>query len=166
MPAIEEDSDSGNGGVSADGFGARLPRCGLAAAPPLDPGRSRPARPAPAPRRVAGAPAGVAPCALWPLTCGVVATGGAVVVVVVGAGVVSVVVAGGVAVVVVAGGDGEVGVEAAGTSVALVAVSPLAEDPPSAASAPIGVSSASVSAAATGSRTIGVRGLIAQLPRR
>jgi hypothetical protein len=31
-PAIEVESDSGSGGVSADGFGARLPRLGLATA--------------------------------------------------------------------------------------------------------------------------------------
>ncbi len=65
-PAIDEDSDSGSGGVSAEGFGAALPRRGLAAAPPLDAVRSRPARPAPAPavRWAAGPPAGVAPCEL------------------------------------------------------------------------------------------------------
>jgi hypothetical protein len=34
-PAIEEDSDSGNGGVSADGLGARFPSLSFAGEPPL-----------------------------------------------------------------------------------------------------------------------------------
>ena len=44
-PAIEDDSESGSAGVSADGFGARLPRLGAAVDAPVDPGFS----PLPAP---------------------------------------------------------------------------------------------------------------------
>jgi hypothetical protein len=71
-PAIDDDSESGSAGVSAEGFGARLPRFGFATVPPA------------APRDFAPdfselgvvlggvvrffAPARVVPWALWPLT--------------------------------------------------------------------------------------------------
>src|ERR1700733_14200236 len=81
-PAIEEDSDSGSGGVSAEGLGARLPRLGLAAEPPVLPlaAVGEPCSCAPAPPPCAPFPDGVLPCALWPLTCGAVAVGAGVVV--------------------------------------------------------------------------------------
>src|SRR6478735_3905358 len=83
-PAIAEDSESGSGGVSADGFGARAPRWGLLDAPPF--ARERwPPLGAPAllgpPACPPRCPAAVLPWALCPLTCGVEASGGAVVVV-------------------------------------------------------------------------------------
>jgi hypothetical protein len=74
-PEIDEDSDNGSGGVSADGFGARLPRFGFAVAPPVDPFALPPvffAEPVVVGWPVCfGAPAaGVPPCELWPLICG------------------------------------------------------------------------------------------------
>src|SRR5882672_10334067 len=67
-PAIEEDSDSGSGGVSAEGLGARFPRLSFAGEPPLAP-CSAPVFALPL-VRPAGA-AGLVPWALCPLTCGV-----------------------------------------------------------------------------------------------
>src|SRR6478609_9952126 len=77
-PAIEEDSDRGSGGVSAEGLGARLPSLGFAGDPPLEPLRPPPA-PAPAfdSGRLWLLPVGEPPCAFCPLTRGVVATCGA-----------------------------------------------------------------------------------------
>ena len=73
-PAIEEDSESGSGGVSAEGLGARLPRCGVAAEPPLEPLFPEPARPFDFERPPAArVDPGVGPCGCWALTCGVVA---------------------------------------------------------------------------------------------
>ncbi len=78
-PAIEEDSESGSGGVSAEGFGARLPRLGLACAPPVEPASRLfaslgcEAVPGCGPR--APVPDGVLPCALWPLTWGAAVVG-------------------------------------------------------------------------------------------
>src|SRR5664280_1410734 len=74
-PAIEDDSESGSGGVSADGLRARFPRLSFAGEPPL----AAPCSPAAVldlPRLPRGAePDGVVPWALCPLTCGVVAAG-------------------------------------------------------------------------------------------
>src|ERR1041385_4174626 len=76
-PAIEEDSERGSGGVSAEGFGARLPRLGLACAPPPEPFACFSCE---APREVPDTcvPDGVFPCACWPLTCGAVPVVGVV----------------------------------------------------------------------------------------
>jgi len=76
MPAIGEDSDSGNGGVSAEGFGARAPRRRLAELPPSAPAASRLSPFEPLPRalpRLRSPPRReeLLPCELWPLTCGV-----------------------------------------------------------------------------------------------
>jgi hypothetical protein len=98
-PAIEENSESGSGGVSADGEGARrLLRTFVAEDPPVDP------RCAPLPARPGdfddgepdptGAP-GVLPCGRWAFTCGVGMTGGAPVAVGEGVGACAGTVAGG-----------------------------------------------------------------------
>jgi hypothetical protein len=122
-PAIEEDSESGSGGVSAEGFGARLPRLGLLVVPPVEP---LPAPPPSAPldlpwAELAGRAPDELPWACWELTCGVVVVGaldvlGAGVLgvgeltvgLVAGAGVVGVVLASGVAGAGVVSGDGVV----------------------------------------------------------
>jgi hypothetical protein len=150
-PAIEDESESGSGGVSADGFGARLPRRGVAVVPP----GFGPAAPVPpafgapeARERPRVEPAGVAPCELCPLTCGVVAAGGGVVLVV---GAVSVVVGVGVVGVLVEGvGASLVGVELAGCSGAGVTLVVVAS---SAASERAGATS--TSASATTVRSVG-----------
>lgn len=166
-PAIEDDNDSGSGGVNAEGFGARLPRRGLAVVPPfvVEPPAPLPsALPLVPPRARLGRPAGVAPWALWLLTCGTAVTGSGAVVVA-GAGVVSVGVDGDG---VVVGVDGA-GVELVGACAggALVVVSVLAGVVASSAASELaGPSAASVSANATRGRKIATRRFIAQLPRR
>jgi hypothetical protein len=169
-PAIADDSESGSGGVSAEGFGARAPRCGLLGPPPFARGwwpplvaPSLPGAPA-CPRRC---PAAVLPCALCPLTCGVEASGG--VVGVVAAGAVSPagaeLVAGGEG----GAGDGALGVDAAGGSEGAGVVSVvLGVVASSAAGELAGAASAaaSVSAASGRSRRFDGRGLIDQLPSR
>src|SRR3954470_20149875 len=72
-PAIEEDSDSGSGGVSADGLGARLPRFGFACEPALAP--SWPPGPCLAVPCFPARLDRVLPWALCPLTCGAAAVG-------------------------------------------------------------------------------------------
>jgi hypothetical protein len=175
-PAIADDSESGSGGVSADGFGARAPRWGFLVAPPFARERGPPVEapallgpPAP-PRRC---PAEVPPWALCPLTCGVEASGGAVVVV--GAGADSP--AGTVPVVGGAGGagDGALGVDATGgsdgagvVSVVLGVVASSAASELAGASSAGATVSAVVSASAASGRSACFegRGLIGQLPSR
>ncbi len=107
-------------------------------------------------------PAGVAPCELWPLTCGVVVAGDGGVLVAGGA--VSVLVDGAVVSVLVDGaGASLVGVELAGCSgggVTLVVVAC------SAASELAGAASASASAATVRSIGLLTRAIIDQLPSR
>jgi hypothetical protein len=78
-PEIDEDSDNGSAGVSAEGFGARLPRCGAFVEPsPVE----RPASFEPLACAwlcvclpASGELAEELPCALCALTCGVLGAG-------------------------------------------------------------------------------------------
>ena len=164
-PAIDDDSDSGSGGVSADGCGALLPRLGVAVAAPFSPA-APPAVDLPCASPAPVARDGLALCALCLLTCG--ATKALLVLgAVAGAGVVSPAGA-----TVEAGVDGVVASAAAvvvgwGAGAPAVASAPVVEGVVSSAEEAAGASSASsVMPASSSARIVVGRGSTRQFPSR